>query len=116
MALDATTVHKGTGKLLFEGREVGEITSLNFILQKLGLPDDEGPDGLHSGYGTLNGKLSDLGLVDQLNTPHPPMLSINAVLEGDTQQAAVFENVELIDDIPRDGSLENVEFRGKLRD
>jgi len=113
MTLDADKVHKGSGKIFFNGGLIGDATSVAFILQKLGLSGSG--DAEHTAYGTVSGWITKKEVIATLNNPHPTPSELHVVLEEDASEIKLL-GVEFIDDIPASGELDEVEFDGTLED
>lgn len=114
MVLDAEKVHKGGGSILYNGELVGEARNVGFILQKLGLAGEG--DETRTCYGTVSGVITKKQVIDELNNPAPTPVEMRLELEGEEKKGVHLAGVEFIDDIPRDGELDEVEFDGTLED
>ncbi len=108
--LSKTDVHRGSGIIKYKGEKIGRADEVYFAFQEVGFkhtPEEEE----HSCYGTINGQLDRLDLIAEINPPDPNRITIKALVEG---KEIVIEDVELIDDIPKSGKLEEMEFHGRI--
>lgn len=103
--LDKRKIHKGNGTVKYKNGEIGLIDEMSFMFTELGLEHKEKD---LSCYGTCSGRITKTDLIQELNSPHPTLLDLDIRLENGME--IKLTEVEFIDDIPRTGIFEDVEF------
>jgi len=113
MELDHTKVHEGSGKITHEGEVVGEVERIAFIFQHVGFDLSRGDDDT-SCYGTVWGRITDIEIINRLNSPHPVPIVLEVSVGGEAPVELSIKDAQFIDDIPHTGELDEVEFHGIL--
>jgi hypothetical protein len=112
MPLDAQKVHSGSGRITRGSEVVGEASRVNFIIQTLGL--EETGDTARTCYGTVSGRITKTGLVADLNSPPQSHVDLQLVLSSEKGKGVKIVGIEFVDEVPRDGELDDLEFHGML--